>query len=182
MSALRALLADDSPHAHRMGERLLRDEGWEVVTVSDGDTALLRLKDALPTLVIADISMPGASGYEICRYVKSAPDHSGTRVVLTAGAVEQFDDAEVQSCGADGTLKKPFEASLLLEEASLAKQNAPKSGVVSQVARSGRGVVVLDPEQVRAAVILALDQVLPELTDRITEKVLLSLNLKPYAR
>ncbi len=182
MSGWRVLLADDSPHAQRMGERLLREESWEVVTVSDGDTALLRLKDALPALVIADITMPGASGYDLCRYVKSVPDHSATRVVLTAGAVEQFDDEQVRSCGADGTLKKPFEASLLLEEASLAKQSAPKSGVVLQVSRPGRGVVVLDPEQVRAAVILALDQVLPELTDRITEKVLLSLNLKPYAR
>lgn len=183
MSPLRALLADDSPHAQRMGERLLREEGWEVVSVSDGDTALLRLKDALPAMVLADVSMPGTSGYDLCRYVKSAPDHLGTRVVLLAGAVEQFDEAQLAACGADATLRKPLEASLLLEQASLAKQNAPKVGnAVAQTMRPGRGVVVLDPEQVRAAVVLALDQVLPALTDRITEKVLVSLNLKPYAR
>jgi len=176
---MRALLADDSPHSQRMGERILREEGWEVVTVSDGETALLRLQDLLPSLVIADISMPGASGYEICSHVKSAPDHAGTRVVLTAGAVEQFDDAEVKACGADGTLKKPFEATALLNEAALARQSAPRQ---TPAPRPGRGVVVLDPEQVRAAVVLALDQVLPALTDGITEKVLHSLNLKPYAR
>ena len=174
----RALLADDSPHSQRMGERLLREEGWEVITVSDGDTALLRLKDSAPSLVLADISMPGASGYDICRYVKASPDHAGTRVVLTAGAVEQFDDPQVKACGADATLKKPFEATLLLEQAAL----APKAGRARPAARPGRGVVVLDPEQVRAAVVLALDQVLPALTDRITERVLHSLNLKPYAR
>lgn len=174
---MRALLADDSPHAQRMGERLLREEGWEVVTVSDGDTALLRLKDQVPSLVLADISMPGATGYDICRYVKS--EHPGTRVVLTAGAVEPFDDEEVKSCGADATLKKPFEATALLEEASLAKANTPQHSVP---ARPGRGVVVLDPEQIRAAIILALDSTLPSLTDRITEKVIESLNLKPYAR
>jgi len=183
MSRFVALLADDSPHSQRMGERILREEGWDVVTVSDGDTALLRLKDARPALVIADISMPGASGYDICRYVKAAPEHSGTRVILTAGAVEQFDDGQVTSSGCDGTLKKPFEASLLLQQASLAKQNAPQNSAPALLpTRPGRGVVVLDPEQVRAAVVLALDQVLPALTDRITEKVLLSLNLKPYAR
>ena len=38
----RVLLADDSPHAQRMGERILREEGFEVITVSDGDTAMLR--------------------------------------------------------------------------------------------------------------------------------------------
>ena len=41
----RILLADHSPHAQRMGERILRDEGYEVATVTDGETALLRLKD-----------------------------------------------------------------------------------------------------------------------------------------
>ena len=174
---MRALLADDSPHAQRMGERILREEGWEVVVVSDGDTALLRVRDSSPSLVIADISMPGASGYDICRFVKSG--QPGTRVILTAGAVEPFDDAEVKSCGADGTLKKPFEATALLNEAAQAK----RSGALQAMPpRPGRGVVVLDPEQVRAAVVLALDQVLPALTDRITEKVLASLNLKPYAR
>ena len=174
---MRALLADDSPHSQRMGERLLREEGWEVVTVSDGDTALLRLKDSVPSLVIADISMPGATGYDICRYVKS--EQPSTRVVLTAGAVEPFNDAEVKSCGADATLKKPFEATALLHEASLAKGNAPAP---VSAARPNRGVVVLDPEQIRAAVVLALDHALPALTDRITEKVIESLNLKPYAR
>ncbi len=175
---MRALLADDSPHSQRMGERLLREEGWEVVTVSDGATALLRLKDSVPALVIADISMPGATGYDICRYVKA--EQPGTRVILTAGAVEPFDDAEVKSSGADATLKKPFEASALLHEASLAKANAPHQQAAPQ--RPGRGVVVLDPEQIRAAVVLALDHALPSLTDRITEKVIESLTLKPYAR
>ena len=67
----RILLADDSPHAQRMGERILRDEGHEVITVSDGMVAMLRLKDAQPDLIIADISMPEVSGYELCEYVKS---------------------------------------------------------------------------------------------------------------
>ncbi len=173
---MRALLADDSPHAQRMGEQLLRSEGWEVVTVSDGDTAMLRLNGYSPSLVIADISMPGISGYDICRAVKrESPD---VRVVLTAGAMEPFDEAEVKNCGADATLKKPFEATALLNEAGQAKKSSPTGGK----ARPGRGVVILDPEQVRAAVVLALDQALPDLTDRITEKVLVSLNLKPYAR
>ena len=183
MSRPVALLADDSPHSQRMGERILREEGWDVVTVSDGDTALLRLKDSFPALVIADISMPGATGYEIARYVKSVPEHAACRVILTAGAVEPFDEAEVTGSGADSTLKKPFEATLLLQQAALSKRSsAEKPSQIASAPRPGRGVVVLDPEQVRAAVVLALDQVLPDLTDRITEKVLLSLNLKPYAR
>ena len=54
----RILLADDSPHAQRMGERILREEGFEVVTVTDGQTALMRLADVDPDVVFADVSLP----------------------------------------------------------------------------------------------------------------------------
>jgi CheY-like chemotaxis protein len=183
----RVLLADDSPHAQRMGERILREEGFEVVTVSDGDTAMLRLKDADPDVVVADISMPGVSGYLICEYVKT--HLTGTVVALTAGAMEPFDEDEIARVRPDATLKKPFEATLLLELANRAKLTRAKKDEVNDLpaspktpARPGRGVVVLDPDQVRAAVTVALDSVMPALVDQITEKVLLSLNLKPYAR
>jgi CheY-like chemotaxis protein len=174
----RVLLADDSPHAQRMGERILREEGFEVITVSDGETAMLRLRDANPDLVIADISMPGVSGYQVCEYVKTSGNHPQTRVVLTASAMEPFDEAEAERVKPDGMLKKPFEASLLIAAATAARSSSPKPAP----ARPGRAVVVLDPEQVRAAVTLALDASMSALADQITEKVLVSLNLKPYAR
>lgn len=183
----RVLLADDSPHAQRMGERILREEGYEVITVSDGDTAMLRLKDTDPDVIIADISMPGVTGYQICEYVKA--NLPGSVVALTAGAMEPFDDAEVTRVRPDATLKKPFEATMLLEIASRAKLTRPKNEEVDDVGvatktpvRPGRGVVVLDPDQVHAAVTVALDAAMPALVNQITEKVLLSLNLKPYAR
>ena len=108
----RILLADDSPHAQRMGERILRDEGHEVITVSDGQVAMLRLEDSQPDLIIADISMPEVTGFELCSWIKS---HGGMPVILTAGPVEPIDEAEVGRVRADGILRKPFEASKLLE-------------------------------------------------------------------
>jgi CheY-like chemotaxis protein len=181
----RILLADDSPHAQRMGERILRDEGHEVITVSDGLVAMLRLKDARPDLIIADISMPEVSGYEFCDYVKN---NGGAPVFLTAGPVEPVDEAEVARVRADGVLKKPFEASLLLEaigrfNLAAGPRSRPPSGDAAGKppgnAASGaslpRSVVVLDPEQVRAAVTVALDSALPALVDEISAKVLAAL-------
>ena len=80
----RILLADDSPHAQRMGERILADEGYQVVTVSDGDTALFGLEDVNPDLVLADVVMPNRSGYELCQYIRMNPRHRRTRVILTS--------------------------------------------------------------------------------------------------
>ena len=177
----RILLADDSPHAQRMGERILRDEGHEVITVSDGLVAMLRLKDARPDLIIADISMPEVSGYELCDYVKN---NGGAPVFLTAGPVEPVDESEVARVRADGVLKKPFEASLLLEAIGrFAVAARPPSGDAAgkptgnaaNGAALPRSVVVLDPEQVRAAVTVALDGALPALVDEISAKVLAAL-------
>jgi CheY-like chemotaxis protein len=170
----RILVADDSPHAQRMCERILRDEGHEVITVSDGAVAMLRLKDAQPDLIIADISMPEVSGYELCSYVKS---NGGTPVILTAGAVEPVDEAEVARVRADGVLKKPFEASALLESISRFKAGSKPRAV----AAGGplRSVVVVDPDRVRAAVTVALDAAMPAMIEEITGRVLTALSSSP---
>ncbi len=126
----RILLADDSPHAQRMGERILREEGFEVVTVTDGETALIRLKDVDPDVVMADIFLPLRSGYEICQYVKSHARHKHARVVLLAGLLEPVDEAAASRVGSDAVLKKPFEASVVvalvrpLAEAAQAEREA----------------------------------------------------------
>jgi CheY-like chemotaxis protein len=171
----RILLADDSPHAQRMGERILRDEGYEVITVSDGKVAVLRFDDAQPDLIIADISMPEVSGYELCKYVKS---HGGAPVLLTAGAVEPVDEEEVDRVGADGLLKKPFEASLLLEAVGrcvgVAKNGSKRKSPETERGMgpaSQRAVAIIDPEQVRAAVTVALDAAMPALIDTLTDRV-----------
>src|SRR5437588_12911470 len=110
----RILLVDDSPHAQRMGERILTEEGYEVVTVSNGDSALIRLDDVDPDVVLADTVMPGRTGYDICQYLKLSPRHKHVRVILTAGVLEPLDEANAKRVEADGTLKKPFEASVLI--------------------------------------------------------------------
>src|SRR5579872_1444038 len=98
----RILLADDSPHAQRMGERILSEEGFEVVTVSDGDSALIRLDDVDPDVVLADAIMPKRSGYEVCQFIKMSPRHRRTRVLITIGAMEVLDDNLVTLVQPDG--------------------------------------------------------------------------------
>lgn len=126
----RILLADDSPHAQRMGERILREEGYEVVTVTDGETALIRLADVDPDVVLADVFLPRKSGYELCAEIRNDARRRHTRVVLLAGLLEPVDEAEVARVKADAVLKKPLEASAVMaavrplaEQARLARGN-----------------------------------------------------------
>jgi CheY-like chemotaxis protein len=171
----RILLADDSPHAQRMGERILRDEGHEVITVSDGRVAMLRLQDAAPDLIIADISMPEVTGYELCEYIKR---NGGAPVILTAGAVEPVDEKEVSRVRADGVLKKPFESTMLLESIGRFVIGTKKRSALAPQSAGAqpRAVTVIDSEQVRAAVTVALDAALPALIEKVTAGVIAALS------
>jgi CheY-like chemotaxis protein len=189
----RILLVDDSPHAQRMGERILTDEGYEVVTVSNADSALIRLDDVDPDVVIADTVMPGRTGYEICQYLKMNPRHRHVRVILTAGVLEIFDPERAARVEADGALKKPFEASALLaavrplaeaathdRAASPDAADAPASGAAPAPAESLPGgvpfIAVVDAGLIRAAVTVALDASMESMVEQITRRVLANLH------
>jgi CheY-like chemotaxis protein len=190
----RVLLVDDSPHAQRMGERILSEEGFEVVTVSNADSALIRMEDVDPDVVLADTVMPGRTGYDICQYLKMSPRHRHVRVILTAGVLEAMDDALAQKVQADASLRKPFEASALVsavrplaEAATAARAEAGMSagrtaGSAARPAHAVPFVAVVDAEQVRAAVTIALDASMGAMVDEITQRVLAALNTnKPEA-
>jgi CheY-like chemotaxis protein len=182
----RILLADDSPHAQRMGERILREEGFEVVSLTDGDVALLRLADVDPDLILADVFLPGKSGLELCRHVKNDPTQRHIRVVLTAGLLEPFDEEEAVRAGCDAILKKPFEASKVMETIHpLVKEAQLARGLFAEVLASAAATASvsapaavpheIDPERVRAAITLALDAALPAMIHEITDRVLIAL-------
>ncbi len=189
----RILLVDDSPHAQRMGERILTEEGYEVVTVSNADSALIRLEDVDPDVVLADTVMPGRSGFEICQYLKMSPRHRHVRVILTAGVLEALDEAQAQRVEADGTLRKPFEASALLSAVKPLAEAAAAARAASNPQGAGKRagsqptpaavpfVAVVDAEQVRAAVTVALDASMASMVDEITARVLAAISTKKSA-
>ena len=111
----RILLADDSVTIQKVVELTFMDEDYEVVAVSNGDDAVARLQDVQPDLVIADVHMPGANGYEVCRRVKQ--QRPRTPVLLLVGTFEPFDASEAKGAGADSHLKKPFDSQELLQRA-----------------------------------------------------------------
>lgn len=111
--SIKILLADDSPHAQRDGSRILSELGYEVATASNGSAALKRFEEDLPDLLIADTSMPGLSGLEVCERVKSQPQWARTPVLLALAAFELYDVEQGRRAGADGVIQKPFIPSAL---------------------------------------------------------------------
>ena len=186
----RVLLVDDSPHAQRMGERILAEEGYEVVTVSNAEAALIRLQDADPDVIVADTVMPGRTGYDICQYIKMSPQHRHVGVILTAGVLEKVDETQAARVEADTVLHKPFEASALLAAVKpladraqqarsripeFAEGDGPAAAQADGLAAAAPFVAVVDAEQVRAAVTVALDASMERMVEEITRHVLLAL-------
>ncbi len=119
----RILLADDSVTIQKVIELTFMDEDYEVRAVSNGDDAVKLLSEISPDFVIADVHMPGANGYEVCRRAKQLrPD---LPVLLLVGTFEPFDEGEARAAGADSHLKKPFDSQELLQRVEELISKAP---------------------------------------------------------
>ncbi len=119
----RILLADDSVTIQKVIELTFMDEDFAVTAASNGDEALAKLPEVQPDLVIADVHMPGANGYEVCRRAKAS--RPGLPVLLLVGTFEPFDEGEARAAGCDAHLKKPFDSQELLSLVHQLLERAP---------------------------------------------------------
>ncbi len=108
------LLADDSVTIRRVVELTFAREDIRVVSVADGDQAIEAIRRSAPDVVLADIDMPGRSGFEVAQFVRSQPATAGVPVLLLAGAFEAVDQVQAHQAGADGILTKPFDPAVLV--------------------------------------------------------------------
>ena len=112
--ARKVLLADDSVTAQNMGRRILVDAGYEVITVNNGSSALKKVAESKPDLIVLDVYMPGYGGLEVCQRIREAQETARIPVLLTVGKLEPFKAEEATRVRADAFIVKPFEASELL--------------------------------------------------------------------
>jgi CheY-like chemotaxis protein len=106
----RVLLADDSVAARKSIRQALEAAGIEVTAVADGDSALARIDEAAPQVVLLDVGMPGRGGYEICEAIRARPELDALPVILLTSDFEPYDEDEAARVRADGHLVKPFDA------------------------------------------------------------------------
>lgn len=102
------LIADDNTNIQKMVSLAFEERGIDVVSVGNGETAVRKLPDVNPDLVLADVFMPVRNGYEVCEFVKKDTRYSHVPVILLVGAFDPLDEREARRVGADGVLKKPF--------------------------------------------------------------------------
>ena len=87
---------------------------YEVVVAGDGDEGLEKAREILPDIIVSDIMMPGISGIELCREIKSNVETCHIPVVLLTARTAVEHTIEGLRIGADDYITKPFNVSLLV--------------------------------------------------------------------
>ncbi len=125
------LLADDSVTIQKVVGISFANEDVRIVTVDNGDDAITRAKEIRPDIVLADVVMPGKSGYDVCAALKADPALAGIPVLLLTGTFETFDEERAARVGADGHITKPFEAQALVELVNSRLASATRPAVLT---------------------------------------------------
>jgi putative two-component system response regulator len=110
----RILIVDDESTARAALELLLRREGFDVRSATNGESALSECASFRPDLILLDILMPGMDGFEVCRRIKATPETRLTPVVLITGLSATEDRIKGINAGADDFLCKPIDINELL--------------------------------------------------------------------
>lgn len=110
------LVVDDNRDNAEILSVFLQSRGYRVVCAEDGKTALARLEEVNPALVLLDVMMPGMDGWQVCRTIKRHPEFGSTKVVMVTAKGEFEDKYEGMRAGADDYVVKPIDLAELAEK------------------------------------------------------------------
>ncbi len=120
----KVLVADDERALRMLIAGTLEIGNYEILEADNGTEALELVKLERPDLIILDVMMPGMTGYEVCKRIKSNPDIADTKVLILTAKGQLSDKEAAWEAMADFYLAKPFSPMELLAmvEEILSKQ------------------------------------------------------------
>ncbi|MBD2180415.1 hybrid sensor histidine kinase/response regulator [Planktothrix sp. FACHB-1355] len=109
----RILVVDDSPDNVFLIQAILEEEGYKIATASDGLTALAKVEQSPPDLVLLDVMMPGMDGFEVTKRLRENTSLPFIPILLIT-AYDHLSVAKGLDTGADDFIRKPVEVDELL--------------------------------------------------------------------
>jgi DNA-binding response OmpR family regulator len=109
------LVADDEPNIVLSLEFLLKQAGFRVRTVADGEAALAAIAQEPPNLVLLDVMIPGRDGYAVCQEIRSNPAWRDVRIIMLTAKGGEIQREKGLSLGADEYVTKPFSTRELVD-------------------------------------------------------------------
>ncbi|MCE0731692.1 response regulator [Halomonas sp. G15] len=112
----KVLVVDDEPNIVLSLEFLMQQAGFEVVTAEDGESALARIEEGPPDLVLLDISLPGISGFDVLERLRGDPTHARLPIIMLTAHGREVEREKGLALGADDYVTKPFSTQALVEK------------------------------------------------------------------
>jgi DNA-binding response OmpR family regulator len=104
------------PSLKQVVERQLRALAFDVVLVSDAESAIHILQTRKPHLLCVDLRLPRDSGYEVCEFIRQTPRLRDVPILVMSEGASAADRAYAEEAGADGFLPKPFSLNQFTEQ------------------------------------------------------------------
>jgi CheY-like chemotaxis protein len=112
------LCVDDNLDIRDLITLILEEEGYDLISSAEGDAALTLIKERKPALILLDVMMPGISGLDVLRTLRSHSDPSinQTPVIMITAKSQSSDIDEALGAGATSYIVKPFRPEALIEK------------------------------------------------------------------
>lgn len=108
MREKKILVVDDEPYTIRALTFVLKKEGYDVSSATDGEEAMTKVRESKPSLMFLDVMMPRKNGYEVCQEIKNDPGLSDIYIIMLTARGQEADREKGLSLGADEFITKPF--------------------------------------------------------------------------
>jgi DNA-binding response OmpR family regulator len=110
------LIADDEPNIVVSLEFLMKQRGYTVRVVTNGEDALHAVGEFAPDLILLDVMMPRLSGYDVCQKVRENPAWAGIRIIMLSAKGRDVEVNKGMAVGADAYVTKPFSTKDLIAQ------------------------------------------------------------------
>ncbi|MHB9155487.1 MAG: response regulator [Endomicrobiales bacterium] len=130
---IKVLIVDDNQNILDVSAEGLGMDGFETMTAINGRTALFKIRENKPDIILLDVNLPDIDGFQICRQLRSDPKTSGVPVILMTGD-RTIDIDKGFSVGADDCIIKPID----LEKLAL---------TIEKLVKKKKKVLVLDDDR-----------------------------------
>ena len=140
------LVVEDDPHILLGLEEVLKSDGFEVAVCNRGDQAVEAVSRHHPELIVLDVMLPGLSGYDVCKQLRSR--RLATPILMLTAKGQEIDKVEGLDLGADDYVTKPFGVRELLARIhALLRRIQPNGGVEANGHDSFQiGTSTIDPK------------------------------------
>lgn len=112
----RILVVEDDPNTVRLISYTLEQEGYEVLTASNGIEGLKKAQEEEPELLVLDVMLPGLDGFEVCHRLRSEPRTAALPILMLSAKAQETDIATGIKMGADDYLAKPADPLEVVEK------------------------------------------------------------------